>query len=79
MRDKIINLLKNIDEEIVNYNGDDMISDGIIDSFKIIDIVSTLEGAFDVEIDPTIITRTCFMNKDTIVDMMLKVIERGNH
>jgi acyl carrier protein len=74
MKDKILNVLKDVNEEIINYYGDSMIEDGLIDSFGIISIISGLEKNFDVEIDVAYMERLNFKNKDSIIRMMEKVL-----
>ena len=50
MKDKLIAMLDDIDEDIVRFDGEDLFDAGIIDSFYIIEIVNEIEKTFGVEI-----------------------------
>lgn len=73
MESKIVEILREIKEEIVSYAGDNMLEEGVIDSFDVIDIMSSLEEQFDIEIDAEYAVAENFANKETIIKMM-KVI-----
>ncbi len=75
MEDKILEILKDINEDILSYNGDNMVTDGIINSFEIIEIVAEIENAFDIEIDTENIIAENFENKDTIIKMAKRVMK----
>ena len=42
MRDKILQILNDIEEDIVLYEGENLFDDGIIDSFTIVEILSEI-------------------------------------
>lgn len=67
MEEKILEILEGINEGILSYTGNNMIADGIINSFEIIEIVATIEEEFDIEIDAGDITAVNFKNKDAIL------------
>ena len=50
MREKILEILADAEEDILTYEGDNMMEDGIINSFAVIELVSDLEDAFDIDI-----------------------------
>ncbi len=66
-RDTIIEILNDIDEEIVNYDGNNMFDDGIIDSFTIMEIVREIEERMGITINPNDITESHFKTIDAIV------------
>lgn len=75
MEEKILEILKGINEDILSYNGKNMIVDGIINSFEIIEIVAEIEEIFDVEIDTENLIADNFENKDTIIKMAKKILK----
>ena len=74
MEEKIINILENINEEILSYDGDNMIKDGLISSFEMIEIFTELEMEFNIKIDADYANAKCFSNKNTIIEMVKKII-----
>lgn len=71
MREEIINVLNKINQEVVAYKGNNLILDGIITSFQILDLIVELEDAFDIEFKPEQINMESFENVDRIIDMVL--------
>lgn len=70
MEQRIFEVLKSVNEEILAYNGSDMIGDGIIDSFQVVDIVAGLEEEFSLEIGAEHVVAENFSNKDSVVALM---------
>lgn len=70
MKEKIYEVLEDVNEDIISYNGKNMMLDGVTDSFEIIEIVARLEEAFHIEIDARDVVETNFLNKDTIVKLI---------
>ena len=52
MLDKLKSILGKISEDALNYTGDDMIEDGLIDSLQLMELVSEIESEFQIEIEP---------------------------
>ena len=50
MREKIVSILTEINEDIAGYEGEGLLEDGIIASLDIIEIVSALEDEFGIKI-----------------------------
>lgn len=73
MEEKIFELLREIDEEILNYEGDNLFEAGLLDSFVVIDLVTELEDAFNMEIDARYVLEENFRKKDNIVALMKKL------
>lgn len=78
MRARVLKVLEVIDNEILSYDGQDMVGDGIIDSFQVIDIVEALEREFQIELDAEYITADNFANKDSIFNLMEKIVGDGD-
>ena len=77
MEDKILAVLKDVDEEIVSYEGDNLFDDGILDSFQAVFLVSELEEALGIEIDASYVVEENFKTKEAIIAMVKKIVE-GN-
>ena len=70
MREKIIAVVEDTNPEVSKYQGNDMMREGVIDSFEVIDIVTALEDEFDMELDESMVVADNFRNMDSIVEMM---------
>ncbi len=75
MEEKIRRIIEEIDPEILTYNGSNMMEDGTVDSFEVIEIVSALEDEFGMEIDASYVIAENFADLDAIVRLMEKVKE----
>lgn len=74
MEERVLEILKENCEEILDYTGDNMLEDGIVDSFTLIAIVGDLEDEFDIEIDASYVVEEYFGNKDAILGLMEKLL-----
>lgn len=74
MEERILKVLKEINEDIIDYEGNTMLEDDVIDSFGVIDIISGLEEEFDIEIDADYVVPENFANKDAIINMMKQIM-----
>lgn len=70
MRDRIIAVVEETNPEVSKYQGNNMMGDGTIDSFEVIEIVTALEDEFDIEIDASLVVADNFKNMESIVKMM---------
>lgn len=75
MEEKIRKILNDINEEIIMYEGSDLLEDKVIDSFEVMEIVAALEESFNIELDPDIIISENFANMQSIIEMMKKCLE----
>jgi len=73
--ERILKVLKGINEKILTYDGPNMMEDGTLDSFELIEIVSQLEEEFDIEIDPEDAVIANFANKETIIALMNRILK----
>lgn len=69
VRKVLLKLKKNMDRYI---DSDSLVSDGILDSFDIISLVTELEGAFDIEIDTEYVMSENFESVDAIAELVEK-------
>ncbi|MDE7277178.1 MAG: acyl carrier protein [Lachnospiraceae bacterium] len=75
MEERILEILEEHCEEALNYDGDSMMEDGVIDSFTVINVVSDLEDEFDIEIDAKYVIAENFRNKEAIIELVRKLLE----
>lgn len=75
MEEKVLEILEEYCEEALDYKGENMMEEGIIDSFTVINIVSELEDAFDIEIDAKYVVAENFRNKEAIMDLVKRLLE----
>lgn len=75
MEERIIRVLKNINEDICSYHGDKLLEDKVIDSFDVMQIITDLEEEFKVEIDADNVVSENFLNMQSIIDMMKRLLE----
>lgn len=73
MEEKIIDILSEISDGIVTYEGNNLFEAGLLDSFLVIDLVSELEEQFNIEIDAKYIVEDNFKNKESIIAFMEKL------
>lgn len=55
IREKVLEVLKAVNPKISGYETENLIEQGLIDSFEIVNIVLELEDAFDIFIDPELV------------------------
>ena len=75
MEESILEILEEHCEEALNYDGDSMMEEGVIDSFTVINVVSDLEDEFDIEIDAKYVIAENFRNKEAIIELVRKLLE----
>ncbi len=75
---KINKILANINEDIINYDGENLYKDGLLDSFQVIELVEQLEETFGIEIAPELVIMENFANKDTILKLTARILEEKN-
>lgn len=74
MEEKVISILDDYNEAIKNYEGENMVADGLVDSFELIGIVGDLEEEFDIEIDAKYVVTKYFANKDAIIALVKQLV-----
>lgn len=77
MEEKVLEILEEYCEEALTYEGDNMMEEGIIDSFTVINIVSELEDSFDIEIDAKYVVAENFRNKAAILELVSRLVEEA--
>lgn len=74
MEERILKILEEHCEEALDYDGNNMIQDGVIDSYTILSLVSDLEDEFDIEIAAGYVIAENFRNKEAIIALVGKVL-----
>lgn len=74
MEKKILEILADIDKNIPEYNGDNLFNAGLLDSFQVIELVTTLEDAFNIEIDPSYVIEENFATPSAIIALMNNIV-----
>ena len=77
MEQKIREVLRNIDEGILTFEGDNLFEAGLLDSFRVIDLVAELEDTFDLEIDAKYVLEENFRTKEAITALMEKLAKEA--
>lgn len=70
---EIIEILQTVRNDIDFTNATKLVSDGIIDSFDILQIVMELEEKFDIQIEPQYIEQKNFNSAKAIKEMIEKL------
>ena len=73
MEEKVLEILEEYCEEALDYTGDNMMEEGVIESFTVINIVSELEDVFDIEIDAKYVVAENFRNNESIIDLVKRL------
>lgn len=72
MKDKIKEVLENIRPEFDFADSENFLEDGLLDSFDLITLVSSLDQTFGISIEGTEMTPENFQNIDTIEKLVQK-------
>ncbi|MDD5922473.1 MAG: acyl carrier protein [Eubacteriales bacterium] len=75
MKDKIIEILNDIDDSVDYEEEKSLIGDHILDSLSIINLVGELEDEFDISIGPEEMTKKNFDSADGILAMVKRLSE----
>ena len=77
MGEKVLEILEEYCEEALAYTGENMMEEGVIDSFTVINIVSELEDIFDIEIDAKYVVAENFRNKEAIIELVRRLTKEA--
>lgn len=73
MEERVLKILRQNNGEILQYQGQNMIEDGIIDSLDMINIVSELENEFGIVIMPEDVNGKNFATKETVIRLIQQI------
>lgn len=75
MREQILEILNDINDEIGSFDGESLFDEGLIDSLVVIDLVAELNDAFDINITAKYIVEDNFKTVDRIVALVESLAE----
>lgn len=75
MKSKILQVLRECNEEIIEEMDRDLLASGILDSFDIVNMVIELEEAFDIQIDVDLVTPDNFRTANSIVKLIEDILK----
>lgn len=75
MKEKVIEIMRDFNEELVEDMERDLLATDTLDSFDIVKLVVEFEDAFDIVIDVDEVTPDNFRTADKIVEMIIRVVE----
>ncbi|MCR5774354.1 MAG: acyl carrier protein [Lachnospiraceae bacterium] len=75
MKEKILEILTDLRPDVDFENEKALITDNVIESFDIIELISRLGNEFDVEISPKELTAVNFDSLDAITALIARLVE----
>lgn len=72
MRDQIVKMLMELNEDFESYQGNDLLEDHILDSFAIMELIADIEETYGIEIDAEDIVAKNFETVDSILNLVKK-------
>ena len=70
IREVITDILRDIDDEILEYDGDDLIESGLVDSFMIVSFLALVEERLHISIKPENIVEKNFKTIESIFELI---------
>lgn len=74
MEEKIIGAIEEIADERVESVDANLFDEGVLDSFKVVDLVSELEDIFDIDIDAKYVVEENFCTVKAIVALITMIV-----
>ena len=71
--EELLNILKDINPDVDYEIEDKLIDDQILDSMQVLELVSTLEDEFDIEVTPTELGPANFNSAESMWDMIQRL------
>lgn len=71
---KVLEILREVSDELVTYEGENMLKDGLINSLGFVNLIPDLEDVFDIEIDPALLDAEHFGNKNKIIATIKSIV-----
>ena len=75
MRDTVLEILQEIREDVDYETETQLVTDGLLESFDIVSLVSELNDEFDIEIKAKDLVPENFNSLDAIVEMVERLTE----
>lgn len=77
MEEKVWKVLNGINSKVSQDAEVDLLEEGLIDSFQIVNIVMELENAFEIEIDPDFIIPSNFKSISSIAKLIENILKEA--
>lgn len=74
MEEKVLEILREVNEELLIYTGNNMLEDGLLNSLTFVSLVSELEDAFELEFDAGLLKEEYFGNKERIIKTIKELL-----
>lgn len=74
MRERVIEVLCNVNEAIRDNLEADLLATGLVDSFEIVNLVVELEDEFEIEIDPELVVPENFKTVNAIINLVKDIV-----
>lgn len=74
MEERVLRIIEEHCGAALDYDGNNMMGDGVIDSFMVLNIVNDLEDEFDIDINAGYVIADNFRNKEAIVALVGMVL-----
>lgn len=75
MMEKLLNILNEIKPDVDFIKETALITDNILDSISIMELVNTLEDAYDIDISPLDIVPQNFQSADAILALVTRLMD----
>ena len=72
MKQKILDVIAEVNKDIILYNGDNLFDAGILDSLQVVNLIAELEDALDI--DAAYVVEDNFKTKEAIIAMIEMII-----
>ena len=76
MKQKILDVIAEVNKDIILYNGDNLFDAGILDSLQVVNLIAELEDALDIDIDAAYVVEDNFKTKEAIIAMIEMIIQK---
>ena len=76
MKEKILDVLAEVNKDIISYNGDNLFDAGILDSLQVVNLIAELEDALGIDIDAAYVVEDNFKTKEAIIAMIEMIIQK---
>jgi len=74
MRERILEVIKNFNEELIEDLDKDLLASEMLDSFDVVKLVIALENEFDMEIDEDYVTPENFQTVNSIINAIIQLV-----
>lgn len=70
---RVFDIMSRTEPALLTYEGSSMLTDGIIDSFQLIEILNEIEESFGIEVDAEFVVAERFANRHTVAALVREI------